>query len=41
VPRPFGGGDWFVQIAGWDPTRSGDNLDRRHPLTTLSDTLVF
>ncbi len=34
VPRPFGGGDSFVQIAGWDPTRSGDNLDRRHPLTT-------
>jgi hypothetical protein len=34
VPRPYGGSDWFVQIAGWDPTRAGDNLDRRHPLTT-------
>jgi hypothetical protein len=34
VPRPYGGGDWFVQIAGWDPTRAGDNLDRRHPLAT-------
>src|SRR6266516_4500954 len=35
LPRPFGGGDWFVQIAGWVPTRSGANLDRRHPLTSL------
>jgi hypothetical protein len=34
VPRLYDGGEWFVQIAGWDPTRAGDNLDRRHPLTT-------
>jgi flavin reductase (DIM6/NTAB) family NADH-FMN oxidoreductase RutF len=30
--------DWFVQIAGWDPTRAPDaagvdNLSRRHPLS--------
>ena len=33
VPRPYGGTDWFVQIAGWDPTSAGENLERRHPQT--------
>ena len=32
APQPYFGTDWWVQIAGWDPTRAGDNLDRRHPL---------
>jgi hypothetical protein len=33
VPQLYGGRYWWVQIAGWDPTRAGDNLDRRHPLS--------
>lgn len=34
VPVPYEGPDWFVQIAGWDPTRAMDvfNLSRRRPL---------
>jgi hypothetical protein len=32
APQPDeDGNDWFVWIAGWDPTRVGDNLDRRRP----------
>jgi hypothetical protein len=34
APQPdHEGEDWFVQIAGWDPTRAVDNLDRRQPLS--------
>ena len=35
VPVAYAGQEWFVHIAGWDPTRGGDashNLSRRHPL---------
>jgi hypothetical protein len=32
VPRLYFGEDCWVQVAGWDPTSAGPNLDRRHPL---------
>jgi hypothetical protein len=36
----YGDDDWFVQIAGWDPTRAGDNLDRRQPFVVALVTFA-
>ena len=32
APQPYFGEDSWIQIAGWDPTSAGPNLNRRHPL---------